>query len=115
MGNLRGTTAEARTAQLGQEDCWSCRQATKQPAADALGKNYPRLQGSEKQVAWAERIRAEWHKKLAEEREYQVALGKAKGVQKMEAALQSEPSSTFYIERRDQRGYSGFYTFLHSD
>lgn len=114
IGYLRAAAAEVRTARLGQDDCWSCRQAAKQPAADALGKNYPRLQGSEKQVAWAERIRAEWHKKLAEEREYRIKLGETSRVRKMEAAFQSETSAKWYIERRDQRGYNGFYTFLHS-
>lgn len=58
------TERERRIAYMEQEDCPECRAAATNNAAAAAG--LPELIGSDKQIAWANKIRQDYLKELAE-------------------------------------------------
>ena len=82
--NLFGKTDERarRLAWLASVPCMSCKRASEQAAAEtsAADAGLPALTGSEKQIAWATRVRAELLDKVAQERERFAAVGRRQGV-----------------------------------
>lgn len=98
-------TRDARAArQYGDRMCAACQAAaraaeTEQAAAEAVADHLPELQGSDKQVAWAQRIRAE---AMAAVRAMSAPAGHEDAFGGLVARLREQSSAGAWIDGRPQ-------------
>lgn len=96
---------ETRASYLETQPCLDCARAEKTQKAQEQNKDLPKLEGTEKQIAWAETIRAQKAKEL-ETLQADIQEMKAKGREKavqilekrlpdLQALLQSNKASDF--------------------
>ena len=90
--------------------CYECYRAQQQQQAEAAAVNYPALQGSPKQVAWATRIRheildaktgADHWRKLYQEASDEQAPEKAQVLAAIDV-IASETSASWWIDHRSE-------------